>query len=236
MASPHSSASDLDARVVSIGTLDANPFWNERAPVRTGHATTTLIRSGDKVILVDPGLPAPALVARLHERSGLRPGAITHIFLTSFHPHTRRALSAFPDATWWVSEAEREAVGVPLATALRGAMDEGDHDTVEALKQDVAMLQRCAPAPDELADRVSLFPLPGVTPGTTGVLVAQAQHTLLLAGDAIPTFEHLAQGQAPKGAMDVDRARESLVEAIEIADLIIPGRDNLVINPVKRPF
>lgn len=229
-------ASDLDVRVISIGALDVHPLWGERAPTRSGHATTTLIRSGERRILVDPGLPAPALVARLGERSGLTPDAVTHVFLTSFRPDCRRALDAFPDATWWISETERESVGVPLAMSLRDAMDGDDEEITDALRREVALLQRCEPAPDEVAERVSLFPLPGVTPGLTGLLIAEARHTTLITGDAIPTVEHLSTGQAPRNAADLDRARESLAEAIEIADLLILGRDNLVINPVKRPF
>jgi glyoxylase-like metal-dependent hydrolase (beta-lactamase superfamily II) len=231
-----SKPSDLDVRVISIGALDLNPLWGERVPTRSGHATTTLIRSGDRTILVDPGLPAPALVARLNERSGLTPDKVTHIFLTSFHPHTRRALAAFPEATWWISETERESVGVPLATALRDAMESDIDETADALHKDVALLQRCAPAPDEIAERVSLFPLPGVTPGMTGLIVADAQHTLVLTGDAIPTVEHLRQGQAPRQSHDIEQAQASLLEAVEIADMLILGRDNIVINPVKRPF
>ena len=37
-------------------------------------------------------------------------------------------------------------------------------------------------------------------------------------------------------AIDVIRARESFGEAVEIADYLILGRDNLVPNPIKRPF
>ena len=59
--------------IISIGTLSRNRLWNEREPVRTPHATTTLIRAGDRRILVDPGLPPPALAARLFERTGMRP-------------------------------------------------------------------------------------------------------------------------------------------------------------------
>jgi hypothetical protein len=69
-----------------------------------------------------------------------------------------------------------------------------------------------------------------------GLIVADAQHTLVLTGDAIPTVEHLRQGQAPRQSHDIEQAQASLLEAVEIADLMILGRDNLVINPVKRPF
>ena len=47
----------MDWRIVSIGTLSSHPLWSERGEVRTGHATTTAIKSGDAMLLVDPSLP-----------------------------------------------------------------------------------------------------------------------------------------------------------------------------------
>src|SRR5258705_8982567 len=97
-------------RVISIGTLAAHPLWNEKTPLRTGHATTTLIDVGENIhILVDPGLPAQALVARMSERTPLRPEQVTHVFMTSLEPDRRRALRAFEHAKWLVHEPEREA-------------------------------------------------------------------------------------------------------------------------------
>jgi len=86
----------MDYRVVSIGALSRHELWADSGPARTPHATTTLIRSGDKVILVDPGLPAKIITARLAERSGLEPGAITDVFLTNFRPAHRGGLEDFP--------------------------------------------------------------------------------------------------------------------------------------------
>ena len=99
-----------DVSVISIGTLAANPDWGESEPVRTGHATTTLIQSPDANILVDPGLPARVLAARLGERASLAPDDITHVFLTSFHPDTRRGLLAFEPAARWSLREAREAL------------------------------------------------------------------------------------------------------------------------------
>lgn len=226
----------VDARVISIGALAAHPLWNERAPVRTGHATTTLVRAGDTVILVDPGLPARALVPRLAERAGISARDVTHVFLTSFQPDTTRGLGAFEHATWWVAEAEREGVGVPLAAQLGHLADDADAETIELLSREVALLQKCAPAPDRLAEGVDLFPLPGTTPGTAGLLIVEPSRTTLVTGDAVATSEHLAQGKVLPGVTDVDAAKESFQEAIEIADWIIPGRDNLVANPLRGPF
>ncbi|TVQ30003.1 MAG: MBL fold metallo-hydrolase [Phycisphaeraceae bacterium] len=226
----------MDLRVISIGVLAAHPLWDERSPVRTGHATTTLIRSGDATILVDPGLPGPILQARLAERANLKPADITHVFLTSFRPDTTRGLDAFPEAVWWISEAEREGVGVPLAQTLRQASDQGDAEIVKALERDIGLLQRCRPAPDNLAPHVDLFPLPGVTPGLCGLLVSEPGHTILVAGDAVPTAEHMERGMVLPQCASLEKARESLLEAVEIADLLVLGRDNVVVNRGRRPF
>ena len=243
----------MDYRVISIGALEAHPLWNERDPVRTGHTTTTLIRAqrengggaggsgggggdGGLNILVDPGLPGDILVARLAERANLRPEEITHVFLSSFRPDARRALARFDHATWWIGETERETVGVAMVSQLRGAENTGDASLRSLLAEEIQLLERCAPAPDKLAEGVDLFPLPGVTPGLCGLLLPSGRHTTLICGDAIPTWEHLEQGVVPRWAADASRARESFMEAIEIADLLVLGRDNLVVNPTKRPF
>ena len=243
----------MQYNVISIGAMGANDLWNEREPARTGHATSTLITAapdGDSAedgpsqtgqdlrILVDPGLPQPAMVARLAERANLTPDDITHVFLTSFRPDCRRSIGAFERARWLISAEEREAVGVPLAQSLKRLVDgfeEPDQNIAEILQADIAVLQRCEPAPDRLAQGVALFPLPGVTPGLTGLLLS-GRETTLVCGDAIPTAEHLARGRVPAIADDHAKAGESFSDAIEIADLLVLGRDNVVVNPTQRPF
>lgn len=230
----------MDIRVISIGALSSHPLRGEGPGVRVGHGTTVLVRAGKRTILIDPALPASMLTARLEERAGVRAAEVTHVFLTSFNPELRRGLRAFDHAAWWISEREREAVGAPMAGALVRASEAGDSAAGSALADEVAILRRFEAAPDSLAtdrgDRVDLFPLPGVTPGHCGLIVAGARHTLVIAGDAVPTIEHLEQGQVLQESADVAQARESFAEALEIADLIIPGRDNLVVNPTKRVF
>jgi glyoxylase-like metal-dependent hydrolase (beta-lactamase superfamily II) len=102
------------------------------------------------------------------------------------------------------------------------------------LERDVALLQRCRAAPDRLADRVSLFPLPGVSPGMCGLLLESPRSTTLVTGDAIASEEHLAAGRIVDYALDVPAAKESFREAVEIADALILGRDNVVPNPTRR--
>jgi len=234
----------MDCSVISIGTLAANPLWGERDPVRTGHATTVLVRAenepgGEPInLLIDPGLPTEALLARLRERANIGPEDITHVFLTTFQPDARRALPAFERARWLLSEAEREAVGVPLAEGLKRLMtnfEDRDEQTEDVLRTDIAILQRCEPAPDRIAEGVDLFPLPGVTPGCCGLLL-NGRETTLVCGDAVATARHLTEGKVLPGAHDVEQARESFSEAVEIADLLVPGRDNITINPLRRAF
>ncbi len=69
-----------------MGALAAHPLRDEKTPVRLGHGTTTLLEipKAEQRILVDPALPPDILKSRLQERAGLTPGAITHVFLTSF--------------------------------------------------------------------------------------------------------------------------------------------------------
>ncbi len=226
----------MDYRIISIGTLAAHPLWGERGEVRTAHATTTLLRGGDRSIIVDPSLPGEILEARLRERSGLSAAQITHVFLTSFRPDVRRGLRLFDHATWWIAAAEREAIGQALVAQFEQARDEGEADLAEMVREEIALLRRFEPAPDHLADRVDLFPLPGRTPSSAGLLLALPRYTLLICGDAIATMEHLEKGQVLADCFNLEQTRESFAEAVEIADLLVPGRDNLVVNPTRRPF
>ena len=223
----------MDYRIISIGALSRHELWNKQGTGMTPHATTTLVRSGDRAILVDPGLPPQVIAARLTERAGLVPGDITHVFLTNFRPAHRWGLPAFEAAEWLISEMEREFIGPRLIAQLKG---EDDPKTKKMLEQEIALLQRCQPAPDRLAEQVDLFPLPGFTPGTCGLLLSLMNSTTIVASDALATAEHLEQGRVLRGAADIAAARESLTETIEIADVIIPGHDNLLLNPTRWPM
>jgi glyoxylase-like metal-dependent hydrolase (beta-lactamase superfamily II) len=223
----------VDYRIISIGTLAANPLWGEEhVEVRTGHATTTLVTTDDAVILVDPSLPPAVILARLGERAPLRADQITHVFMTAAGLEHRRGLAAFDHARWLVYEPELEAARTDAQTR-RDAADEGDGELLGAIDHDVEVLGRCRPAPDRLARGVDLFPLPGVTAGACGLLLSQPRATVLICGDAIPTIEHLERGKVLPWCADLEQARESFAEAVQIADVLVPGRDNVVFNPLR---
>ncbi|MSR28414.1 MAG: hypothetical protein EXS03_02415 [Phycisphaerales bacterium] len=200
----------LQFRVISIGTMGANPLWAERVPVREAHATTTLIEAGDRKIIVNPSLPPNILLPRMQSRTGVTPKEITDVFLTSRDSANYMGITLFPDAAWWMSEIDRAA------------------HTAEAGKT-----RRVKDAPDTLAPGVDLFPLPGVTLGTTGLLLGLPSMTVLVTGDAIATQDHLDQGRIVSSCEDFEKAQESFREAVEIADILVLGRDNSVLNPMR---
>ncbi|MDG2423297.1 MAG: MBL fold metallo-hydrolase [Phycisphaerales bacterium] len=217
-------------RVISLGTLAANTLWEEAGMVRTPHATTTLIMADSCRILVNPGLPAQVLHARLGERSPIQPGEVTHVFLTSLAEDHRRGLEGFEDAIWLAHEPELLHTRSQLEQAVEDARSHADDETVAICKARLAPLASIKPAPDQIVQGVDLFPLPGVTPGTCGLLLSQPRATVLVAGDAVPTSEHLEQGKVLPSCEDLEQARESFKEAIEIADVIVPGRDNILVR------
>ncbi|MDP7071077.1 MAG: MBL fold metallo-hydrolase [Phycisphaerales bacterium] len=218
------------ARVISIGALPSHPLWNETTPVRTGHATTTLVEHDGFTMIVDPGLPPQVLAARLSERAPVSPDEVTHVFLTSFTDDTMRGIAAFPQASWLAFDVEIASTQAALREALAFAEAHPEDGGVRPLQDRLSILDRVHPAEDAIAAGVDIFPLAGVTPGTCGVLLAQPRHTVLIAGDAVATQEHLSEAKVLPTCWDREKAQESFGEAIEIADIIIPGRDNLLMN------
>jgi glyoxylase-like metal-dependent hydrolase (beta-lactamase superfamily II) len=215
--------------IISIGTLDRNRLWGETQPVRTAHATTTLVRTSNRAILIDPGLPAAALGARLFERTGMRPEQIDTVFLTSFRPEHRLGLRLFDKAKWLVHEIEQQSSRQLLERLIDQAPEE-DVDRA-AMQEQLRLLNRLSSPEDRIADYVDLFPLFGVTQGNCGLLIAAPTSTILIAGDAVPTQDHFLAGQVLPDASDIQTAQESLREVYEIADQIVPGHDNIFMNP-----
>ncbi|HUO10001.1 MAG TPA: MBL fold metallo-hydrolase [Phycisphaerae bacterium] len=229
----------MELIIISIGALSKNPLWNERIPVRTSHSTTTLIRTTAAKsttpvnLLVDPSLPAQALEARLYERSGLKAEDITHIFLTNWRPVHRRGLEHFPKATWWMNPTEIEAAAAALDAAEENARrhEGGGQRPDDLIAKERALLAKVQPAPDDLAEGIDLYPLPGYTPGQSGLLVSEPTRTTIIAGDAVPTAAHFLAGQVFPDCYDLERAKDSLAEMYEVADLIVPGHDNIFLTP-----
>ncbi len=220
-------AGTVDPRVdvISIGALSRHILWEEAAPVRAAHATTTLIRDAELTILVDPGLPAEVLVQRLDERTGLKPSQIDAVFLTSFSPVHRRGIELFSEADWWMSEVEHQFAAEAIGRVLDGDQPEGV--SYEGIEQESALLGRLKPAPDSLSGSIDLFPAYGATPGNAA-LVVKAARTIVVAGDAVVSRGHFEAGRVWERSGDPEEAKNAFLEIREIADAIVPGHDNII--------
>jgi len=202
---------DVRLDVIAIGDLAKNRYWGEKAPKREEYATATLVRSGDAAILVDPGWPPEVLRSALYYRAGLAPEAVTHVFLTHFDPVHRQGIGLFPKATWWLYEEE-----IAYAEAELAADDAGR-----------GVLARVKAVPEKLSPGVDLFPTFGHTPGHASLLVYTPMETTIVAGDAVLTRDHLEHGDLGEAPWDLAKAKESFQDVLEMADVVVPGHDNL---------
>lgn len=220
----------VEYTIISIGTLSMNRLWGESSPVRTSHATTTLVIDGKRQILVDPSLPAQALAARFFERTGKALSAVTDVFCTTLRPIHRRSVEAFEKANWWVNEAELEAYRSHLEglSDSAGRLAPEDQKMVQA---DLKLLTRFQPAPEKFGEQISLYPLSGPSVGGAGLLLTPPLNTVVIAGDAGLTAEHIQRAQIWEGSVDHQSAMDSLSDLLEMADVVIPGHDNIMLSP-----
>ncbi len=229
----------VEFRVISIGTLSSNSYWGETTPLRTAHATTTLVVSGKEKILVDPALPSQVLNARLFERAGIKITDITKVFLTSFKAAHRGGLTAFDKAKWFIHEQEKKHVQALLEEMHRrsGKCECESHEEHqghrhvtdrELIEADLEILNRCKEVPEELGDQVGIFPSPGATAGCCGLLLTPPVGVTLIAGDAVINTEYLEHGKVWDDSYDLKLAQQSLQDILEVAEIIVPGHDNMV--------
>jgi glyoxylase-like metal-dependent hydrolase (beta-lactamase superfamily II) len=199
--------------VIAIGSLAKNKYWREKVPARQEYATTTLVRSGEVLLIVDPGWPAEVLKSALFYRAGLEPDAVTHVYMTHMDVCHMAGIGLFPKAKWLAYDEEMKYADAELAAAA----------------PERAVLARLQSAPDKFAPGVDLFPTFGHTPGHASVLVYSPMQTAIIAGDAVLTREHFEQGDLGDAPWDLVKAKESFQDVLEIADIIVPGHDNLFV-------
>jgi glyoxylase-like metal-dependent hydrolase (beta-lactamase superfamily II) len=73
--------------------------------------------------------------------------------------------------------------------------------------------------------------LPGATPGCTGLLLTPPTQTVLIAGPAVPTGDYLRAGMIWQDATDQEAAMRSLQDILELAEVVVPGFDNVTLVP-----
>lgn len=202
--------SDLKLDVLAIGTLAENRFWDETSPVREEFSTATLVRSGKTVLVVDPGWPEEVMRAVLFYRAGLKPEAVTDVFLTHVDPAHLRGIGLFAKARWL-------AFGEEILYARSDLADDPNLAPI---------IRRLSEVPDKIAPGLDIFPTAGHSPGHCSIMVNLPTQTTFISGDVILTREHLEHGDLGATLYDRDKAEESFREVLEIGDFVVPGHDN----------
>lgn len=155
--------------------------------------TVSLVRSGDAVIVVDPGMTAGSddIEGELRSR-GLSTGEVTHVFLTHHHVDHCKSVGLFPNA-----------LVVDGQSVYRGDIwDDHEGDGYE------------------IAGDVSVIETPGHSAECASLVVGTVQGTVVLThawwfSDMTPTVDPLAVDQA--------QLEESRRRILGLATLIVPG-------------
>ncbi len=83
------------------------------------------------------------------------------------------------------------------------------------------------PYTNPITDKIEIIETPGHTWGHVSV-VYHSDKTIVVAGDAIPTRNNYYARVIPRVHVDADLAMASFLKVEEIADIIIPGHEDLI--------
>lgn len=195
--------------VLTIGHISLNKFWGETERVRSPLCTSVVISTPAGLVLVDPSVHPPEMGKLLHDAAGLRTEDIRYVFLTHCHGDHYYGLEAFPRAKWLMGEAE-------IA-----------YWRSRASGRDLELLERIAPAGDEIVPGIRTVHTPGHTPGLTSLLFDWRGRRVAVTGDGVMTEQHFARGEGHSNSVDFDQVRSSIELLRREADIVIPGHGNM---------
>ena len=177
--------------ILAVGNLERDDDGN----ILQAHSTSTLIRSGDRLIVVDTSSKylRPALKNSFREL-GVFMKDVDTVILTHSHSDHIENLDLFPNAKVYLHAGGEE---VPFK-----------HETVT---EDI-----------EIAEGVKLVYTPGHTPDSMSVFV-KADRNYAVAGDAVPLEDNIRKKVPPRLNYDPDLAMQSIKSIVRFADVIVPG-------------
>ncbi len=177
--------------ILAVGNLERDDDGN----ILQAHSTSTLIRSGDRLIVVDTSSKylRPALKNSFREL-GVFMKDVDTVILTHSHSDHIENLDLFPNAKVYLHAGGEE---VPFK-----------HETVT---EDI-----------EIAEGVKLVHTPGHTPDSMSVFV-KADRNYAVAGDAVPLEDNIRKKVPPRLNYDPDLAMQSIKSIVRFADVIVPG-------------
>jgi len=202
--------------VLTIGHLSRNRYWGETddQAYREPLCTSTLVRTAEHTVVVDPGLPGEEMGRILDRRAGIAAGSVEIVFLTHFHGDHRVGLAAFPNAVWYMAPAEIEHWKHQLAA------DSPDHEVLDRLR----------PAGPELIPGTTVVATPGHSAGHASLVFESEGLRVAVAGDAAMTRDFFWYRDYYFNTVDPEAAVTSIETIAHAADVVVPGHDNHFLN------
>lgn len=198
-------------KIIQIGCLRKNRYWDEEKDCRPQSCTVSLIETESRRILIDPGLSSPdEMRTLLDRRAGIALEDIDTIFLTHFHRHHRQCLPLFAKSVWLMARTEIH-------------WWERRKETSEEERN---LLARIVPIEDHTLPEIEILPTPGHTHGSASLVVETREGMVVMAGDAVATFDHFDYREPADNPEDIKEARRSIDRIAKIADIVVPGHDN----------
>ena len=180
--------------ILAVGMLDRS----ETGEVLEAHSTSTLIRSGDSMIVVDTSSKymRPALRTSFREL-GIFPKDVDTVVITHWHDDHLENLDMYPNAEIY---------------AWDGPAADADLRNINIINDEL-----------KLCDGVTLVHTPGHTMDSTSVFVEGDDRRYAVVGDAIPLGENYRKMVPPRLNVDPDLAMKSIKSIAGFADVIVPG-------------
>ena len=192
--------------VITIGNLSRNRYWGESdaKALRSVICTCTLISGAGFQLLVDPSVADKAEMAKeLDRRTGLKPEAITAVFVTHEHGDHWAGLENFPGAAWYASAG-----------------------TAEILNTKHRFTRKIEPAPATLFELVEVIATPGHTPSHHSLRFDCEGQSVVVAGDAVATRDFWRERKMFYNAIDPALGVKTMDRLATLAKVIVPGHDN----------
>lgn len=190
-----------------------------------------------KRVLVDSGTPDPELAKNMDNREifehrsilevlaeqGLKPEDIDDIILTHVHWDHAFNLNYFPHADIYVQKSELQYAVDPLW--LHRIPYGYSEKNGNPCWFDGFMKMKVMDGDFKYNDDISVYHLPGHTPGMQGVLINTEEGKYLIASDNVPLYDSFESVRPPAVHVSVDDWYRSYLKIKELADFVLPGHD-----------
>ena len=203
---------------------------------------TFLVQGGGKNILFDCGPESPELAPLKTHRTitdhvslsdklaqqGLQPADIDAVVLSHLHWDHSYNLELFLDKPIYVQAEEIRAALTPMPCEAHNYNVKDGNGLPQWLAGYESMVQ--LQGDYQLSEGLLIVTLPGHRPGLQGLLVDTAKGRCLLASDHYPLIENFDAGIPAGSHTSLHQWYQSHEKAKRMADFVLPGHDDCVLN------